>query len=109
MEPAVLFELKSPKKGKRLNANDFIIMHAVKSFDANDKLRKKCGQIQLGMLLLDYTDYVNYSLFGNNYICERVSFNSDFVLHMTEILCTIYFDEILQRIMKDFNDLNNNN
>jgi len=74
-------------------------------------LRKKCAhydQIQLGMFLLgiDYTDYVNYSLFEDNYICEF--FLTLFVLH-TEILCAIYFDEILQRIMKDFNDLNNNN
>jgi len=61
------------------------------------------------LLGIDYTNYVNYSLFEDNYICERVSFDSDFVLYMTEILCAIYFDEILQRIMKDFNDLNSNN
>ncbi|KYN11419.1 hypothetical protein ALC57_16432, partial [Trachymyrmex cornetzi] len=114
LESAILFELKSPKEGERMDANDFIAIHAVKSFDAHGKLRKKCthyGQIQLGMLLLglDYTDYVNYSSFGHNYIYERVSFDFDFVLNMIEILCSVYFDEMLPRIMKDFNDANNNN
>lgn len=113
MEPIILFELKSSKEGKRLDANDFIAMRAVKFFDANGKLRKKCahyGQIQLGMLLLgiSYIDYVICSLFGDNYIYERVSFDFDFVLNMTETLCLICFNEILPRIIKDFNIHNNN-